>query len=366
MIIKDSAKAIGRAHCDAPLFEERSGLLLRQNASNTLKDGTPLHVCIDTIRGTVFIGFATIRGYGLCETWQVALDGNQTPVPSATHEIFLTPYSPLGLHWLQDDRNAFVQGDLEYLFTEGEFSKTLSFAVFEEKLIVYSWTFADVAPVQIAELNIKGWSSMTTDITFERCFFYVATTGHNPVINKFDARDPRSLLQAPPLATSVLPLQGPCCLVTVYENSGDKENPSILLLDQIAGTFIWLSSDLEQIENRKNWEGLSRPLEHPCSLSCNEEEGDSNVHADGTADDVMLWSKYTCYIADRDAHRVVQINVDVSKKTSAFTREDSSAGTGGDRLYRPVGVVAFKYNGETLLFVLQVSIPVKPLFPACS
>ncbi|KAL8448882.1 hypothetical protein Emed_003452 [Eimeria media] len=351
---------------DSSVMLRGSGMLLRQGAS--VEEGSLLNLCIDTSEGRVFTGYATVRGFGLCSSWQISLDGTPTSVPLATHGVRLTAYGPLGLHWLEGAPKSFLEGWGEALFTEGEFLKTLTFAVFEEGLILYAWTTEDVAPRQVAAVEVSGWSALTTDITFERCIFYAVTKeGNANVVSKFDARDPTLLPSASPLTKSAAtPAQDLCCLTTIYEASETKEGPIVLALDTRSGKLLWFDEELQLVEERANWQGLSFPLQYPCSLSCTlkssgSKETEETADTAGTVDDseegkargARAGDVYDCFIADRDAHRLVQVEVDTGKRGSALIHEYVALGTGGDRLNRPVNVVAYKYSSETMIFVLQ-------------
>ncbi|KAL8432333.1 hypothetical protein ACSSS7_004700 [Eimeria intestinalis] len=353
---------------DSSTILRGSGMLLRQG--ERLDEGSLLSFCVDTPEGRVFTGYATVRGFGVCSTWRISLDATPTPVPLATHGVRLTAYGPLGLHWLEGAPKSFVEGWGEALFTEGEFLKTLTFAVFDEGLILYAWTTEDVAPRQVAAIEVSGWSALTTDITFERCFFYAVTKeGNADVVSKFDARDPTLLPSATPLAKSPATVaQDLCCLTTIYEASKTKEGPIILALDRRFGRLLWFDEELHLVEERTNWQGLSFPLQHPCSLSCTlkrqseaRETEETAADTAGTAGDTQdseatgarAGDVYDCFIADRDAHRLVQVEVDTGKRGSALIHEYVALGTGGNRLNRPVNVVAYKYSTETTIFVLQ-------------
>ncbi|XP_026190106.1 uncharacterized protein LOC34621266 [Cyclospora cayetanensis] len=328
-----------------------SGLLLRPTAVGKLTTGTPLHLCINNRKETVFAGFAIVEEFGLFETWQVSGEGTPQGVPLSTHEVILEPFSPLGLHWLQSDTTGFISG-AEDFYTAGEFTKTISFAVFEDGVVIYSWTYEDVAPVHVATIKRSGWRALTMDITFDRCILYAAEGGKRPAINKFDASDPRKLASVSPLATSSVSLQSPCCLVTVYEDEEKQSNPSVVFLDKGLGMFVWLNPSLGLVESRDNWSGLRRPLQYPCSLACIPRGTVTSSHSSDEPESKQR-GVYDCFIADRDADRVVQIELDAVKQGTVLVREFASVGTAGDRLSRPLNVVAFNYNGETLLFVVQ-------------
>ncbi|KAL8275639.1 hypothetical protein Esti_000590 [Eimeria stiedai] len=348
---------------DSSMILRGSGMLVRQGAS--VDERSFLDLCIHTPEGRVFTGYVTVRGFRLCSTWHISLDGTPTSVPLATHGVRLTAYSPLGLHWLEGAPKSFTEGWGEALFTEGEFVKTLTFAVFEQGLILYAWTTEDVAPRQVAAIEVSGWSAFTTDITFERCVFYAVTKeGSADVVSKFDARDPTLLSSASPLATSkATAAQDLCCLTTIYEASATKEGPLVLALDRRSGKLLWFDEALQLVEERANWQGLSYPLQYPCSLSCTLKESGSKERAktarvpadtkDLEAVGATARDVYDCFIADRDAHRLVQVEVDTGKRGSALVHEYVELGTRGDRLNRPVNVVAYNHSGETMIFVLQ-------------
>lgn len=312
----------------------------------------------------VFAGFAAVRGFGFCETRQVAADGEPVAVPLSTHELILGPFSEFGFHWLSGGGQFAAWKGAEAFFTEGDFSKTITFSLYGNKMIVYAWTVDDILPVQVATLETKEWTAMTTDITFERYIFFVVINQTASVhIAKFDARNIGSFLDATPIATTAgVTMKDPCCLVTVYGDIETQGSPSVLALDSRNGRFLWFDEDLQLIDTRNNWQGLTRPLEHPCSISCSARDNstaksdsdDTDADADGAATSHEPWGVYDCYIADRDAHRIIHVEVDAHKRETALVREIMSVGTRGDMLQSPVSVLAFKFKGEVLIFTIQV------------
>ncbi|CDJ52501.1 hypothetical protein, conserved [Eimeria brunetti] len=354
-----------------------SGLLLRPGSSGELHAGTPLHICLETgdsrLAVSLFAGFATVGEFSVYQPWQVHEGRRQLGVPFGVHAVVLKPFSPLGLHWLQNDSQHVLKGDKETVFTKGVFSKTLTFEVYRDHVAVLLWRHDDMAPLLLATVQGSSWVSLTTDIAFERFYIFAAETGEQAAVKKYDARDLGLLLQQKPAAVSDESLHAPCCLFTVYEDTQQQQNPSVLLLDSKGGRFVWLKGDtLSLIQSRDNWQGLRSPLQHPTSLAClprdkPEETGDTSP-AIRTIGDALLagmqpkqqqqqqqqpWGWYDCYIADRDGDRILHIEIDAANKQSSLVNEISYAGPQMIRLNRPIDLVAFKYHEETLLFVVQ-------------
>ncbi|KAL8430920.1 hypothetical protein Efla_007368 [Eimeria flavescens] len=336
-----------------------SGLLLKQDES--MEMGKLLHLCLDTPERQVFAGHATVQPFGLCETWQVSADGTSTSVPLSVHSIRLTRYSALGLHWLERVPPEAFGWKAEQFFIEGDFLKTLTFAVFEEGLLLYAWTVEDVLPKQVASLAVRGWVALTMDVTFDRCFLYVAKKSKSgSMLIKYDARDPLKLPSASPLkTTAAYPTEDLCCLVTIYEDSSMQDTPFVLALDRRSGYLLWFDSELQLVESRSNWQGLTHPMEYPCSLSCtprgsaSDKKGEAFAASRGADASVRSGDVYDCYIADRDANRLLHVEIDTGKRGSALVHEYSSLGMEGDKLYRPVSLVAYRYEAETLVLLLQ-------------
>ncbi|CDJ55978.1 hypothetical protein, conserved [Eimeria maxima] len=124
------------------------------------------------------------------------------------------------------------------------------------------------------------------------------------------------------------------------------------------------------------------PLLSPCSLAClprdrpteetatedkeetgdkeditigdKEETGDNKDTGNKEKKDYTPWGIYDCYIADKEGDRIIHIEINAQKKVSSFIKEIIYAGQEGkNRLNKPIHIVAFKYKGQTLLFVVQ-------------
>ncbi|KAL8274450.1 hypothetical protein Esti_001610 [Eimeria stiedai] len=305
---------------------------------------TRLEVCLDKNQETTLLGYAT-AGYALIyplAILQVSEFGS-LGVPKSVHAISIPVYSSLGLHWSDADTACFYEKDLIHFFTQrDEYPIALSFWVDSNKITVWHSSFSMPAPKAFARFETSDALAVAVNANTEGVVFYL--TRENPArLEKYDMTAPTHLSSLKPVATTdgSLLLSNPSALAIL---EGEHE-VLLVVLDTRANKAMLFDGDLNLIESRSTWEGMSRPLAKPKGIYC--------INTPHSWGEEQREGLFDCYLTDVDNQRLLLIQYDTSTRTSSFITQVPSAEESNRQLVDPHGVVAYPYNGFTLIYVAE-------------
>lgn len=288
-----------------------------------------------------FLGYASVDRslIYLLDVFQVAFFGH-TGIPRSIHSLTIPKFSALGLHWSLADPECFIEKDLEAFFSQGTFPKALSFWVDTSAITVWQSTILRPAPRAFAKFEISNALAMAVEAGSQQVIFYVAR--ENPGrIEKYDMTRPTHLSSLEPMATTVDTVRfGSPNDVTLLRAASET---LVVAVDSRIHKVMLFDTDLNLIESKSIWEGMSRPLERPTAIFCIETPSQK-----GTVE------LFDCYITDRGNQRLLLIQYNITSRVSTFISEVSSSQDSGQRLMDPQMVVAYPYNGFTLIYVAEV------------
>ena len=312
-------------------------------SSLTANDGTDvktLEVCRQQDKKGVKLGYAhvgTSLVYPLAAL-QYALTENPS-IPTKIFTLTIETYSALGLHWHKANTECFFEKQLKAFFTQGEFPKALSFWVDSSAITVWYSSVSRSAPRVLARFEVTDALSVAVSASSKEVLFYVAR-GNPGRIEVYDMTSPTHLSLLTPLMTTheSLQINSP---VDISLLNGDSKSLLVVLDSHTASTFL-LDTNLQLISTTSIWEGMTRPLGNPQSVFCIETPSRETPDI------------FDCYITDTANNRLILLQFDTANQSSIFISEASTAETGAQRLMEPQMVVAYAYNGFTLIYVAEV------------
>ncbi|CDJ50977.1 hypothetical protein EBH_0038040 [Eimeria brunetti] len=313
----------------------------RFSDSDSSSEGT-LEVCLETNGKTLSLGVAhSSRAlvYSL-EMFQRGPRG-PPPLPTSTFSMTIPKFSSLGLHWIgaAAETDCFVERDLHAFFSQGDFPKALSFWVEEGGVSVWHSSHSNPAPTALAFFEIEGVSAVAVHANSSRVLFFVLRT-QLQVLEVYDMTNPTHLNQLSPLATTAggdIRLLGATSLALLQGDTDCR----VLLADRHRKQLLLFSSSLLLLEAKSVWPGMTGPLEGPRSVYCIPTP-DSNSSF-----------LFDCYFADQDSGRLILVQYDTEKNSSAFVSEVASSENGAHKLVEPKVVVVYAYKGYTLLYAAE-------------
>ncbi|KAL8451391.1 hypothetical protein Emag_002736 [Eimeria magna] len=208
-------------------------------------------------------------------------------------------------------------------------------------ITVWHSSFSMPAPKAFARFETSDALAVAVNASTEGVTFYM--TRENPGrLEKYDMTSPTHLSSLTPLATTEgnLLLSDPCALAILER--GDEV--LLVVLDSRAKKAMLFDGDLNLIESRSTWEGMSQPLAKPKSVYC--------INTPQSLGEEPREELFDCYITDVENQSLLLIQYDVNTRTSSFITQVPSAEE-SKRLIDPHGVVAYPYNGFTLIYVAE-------------
>ncbi|KAL8425245.1 hypothetical protein Efla_002311 [Eimeria flavescens] len=300
---------------------------------------TTLEVCMDVDYTTTFLGNAFVGNSLIFPLSALRLaDYGEIGIPKSVFSLTIPLFSSLGLHWSHADTDCFQEKNLFKFFTQGEeYPIALSFWVEEKAISVWHSSFSMPAPTAFAKFNIQGVLTLAVHPSTEGVIFYVARS--NPGrIEKYDMTRPTHLSDLTPVATSsdTPHVSNPCGLAVL---SG-PERTLLLAVDSRTNKVILFDSDLNLVEAKSTWEGMVRPLSSSKSVYC------INTPQSGK-------ELFDCYITDPEQDRLLLIRYNTTTQSSLYITEVSESDENSQKLMNPQEVVAYPYNGFTLIYVSE-------------